>query len=539
SEQQPRVYTNRVTCGSTKAGGWTTRPGLNIASAVGSPTPNNCDGCVQVDANGQTYQLALATDGAVLAMYSYRFTNLGLPTWSDIYRLSTGSTQWQKGGKLPEGAAFYAPRPDGGILWSMPATAPDGLGNLAGPVFTASYPGPAAAPLPTPAQQTPTPAGNVDQSAPLAWQPIANPTGFQPRLTSSNILAVAPSDGRTAYACAQPNADPPATQPRGWVTHNGGATWSTLPLPQVTGWCSMVVDEVDPRDLLLGISQDPPAGGSTIPDRYYRSTNGGTTWQRISGLDGSVVYQFATYGSAVYALRVENPLSDTATAELQASTDGMATWHAVDGAIRSGRTSVGQFWLNPYNGMLLATNVPPSTATTTSSTVVWRSGDGGAHWSDLKAPAYGFTSVIVQPPQANHAWVICVSDFTASPTTAPGNLLYCGDDSSQGWHDMTGLDIGDATATPHYVALTSDGALLAITMATTGAGATTYNVYRLPSGANRWQALGPTPEFSLLYAPTADGDGMLWSAPINGIVGVPVNGIGSDEQGRIFAVAAP
>jgi hypothetical protein len=119
----------------------------------------------------------------------------------------------------------------------------------------------------------------------------------------------------------------------------------------------------------------------------------------------------------------------------------------------------------------------------------------------------------------------------ASPTTAPSNLLYCGDDSDQGWHDMTGLDTGDANATPRYTAFTSDGALLAITMATTGSGATTYNVYRLPSGANRWQALGPTPEFSLLYAPTANGNGMLWSVPVNGIV--------TDAQGRVFAAAAP
>jgi hypothetical protein len=427
------------------------------------------------------------------------------------------------------------------MLWAMPDQDPGS--RPTGSVFTADYPGPVTPPLPTPTQQTPTPAGNVAQSTPLAWQPIANPAGFQPRLTSANILAVAPSDGRTAYACAQPNADPPAAPLRGWMTHDGGGSWSTLALPAVAGWCSLVVDEVNPRDVLLGFSHTPPAGGTTLPDLYYRSTDGGANWQHIPSLDGSVIYQFATHGSAIYALRVTNPLSDTATAELQASADGMATWHAVDGGLRSGQSGVGQFWLNPYNGVLLATNVPPSASgagvTTTSSTVVWRSSDGGAHWSDLKAPAYGFTSVIVRPPQLNHAWDICVSDFTASPTTAPSNLLYCGDDSGQGWHDVTGLDTGDTTATPRYPIFTSDGALMAITMAATSRGATTYNVYRLPSGANRWQSLGPTPEFSLLYAPTADGDGMLWSVPANGIFGVPENGISSDAQGRIFAVAAP
>ena len=299
--------------------------------------------------------------------------------------------------------------------------------HSSGEIFTASYPGPAAPPLPTQTQQTPTPMGNVEQGAPLAWQPVATPTGFQPRLTSTNILAVAPSDGRTAYACAQPNADPPATQPQGWATHDGGASWSSLPLPQVTGWCSLVVDEVDPRDVLLGIAQDPPAGGTTLPDRYYRSSNGGVSWQHISGLDGSLVYQFATQGSAFYALRVENPLSATATAELQASTDGMATWHIVDGAIRGGRTSVDQFWLNPYNGALLATNVPPSASgagvTTTSSTVVWRSSDGGAHWSNLRAPTYGFTSVIVR---SRHSQIMPgISVYPTSQQARPRRRAIC------------------------------------------------------------------------------------------------------------------
>ncbi|HEY7343729.1 MAG TPA: hypothetical protein VH591_22860 [Ktedonobacterales bacterium] len=536
------IYPYHIYCGTEANRQWTTRPGLGSMSSPGGTIATPCSGCIQVPSTiGETEQLAIANDGAVIVVFVDRYSTSGAPIGANLYRLPAGSSTWQNGGALPIGTSasgatqlgstvIYAPRPGGGMLWAMPDQDPGT--HPAGPVYTASYPGPATQPLPTQAQQTPTPTGNVVQGASLAWQPMATPAGFQPRLTSTNILAVAPSDGRTAYVCAQPNADPPAAPLRGWVTHDGGATWSALALPEVAGWCSLVVNEVNPRDVLLGFSHNPPGNP---PDLYYRSTDGGATWQDVPTLDGSLVYQFAAHGSAIYALRVQNPASDTATAELQASADGMATWHIVDGAIRSGKTSVDQFWLNPYNGALLATNVPPSASgagvTTSTSMVIWRSSDGGAHWNDLRAPAYGFTSVIVRPPQPNHAWDICVSDFTASPTTAPSNLLYCGDDSDQGWHDVTGLDTGDTTTTPHYTAFTSDGALLAINMATTGSGATTYNVYRLPSGASRWQALGPMPEFSLLYAPTAGGDGMLWSVPVNGIV--------TDAQGRVFAVAAP
>jgi hypothetical protein len=373
----------------------------------------------------------------------------------------------------------------------------------------------------------------VDQSAPLAWQPIANPTGFQPRLTSANILAVAPSDGRTAYACAQPNADPPAAPLRGWVTHDGGATWSTLPLPQVAGWCSLVVDEVNPRDVLLGVSQNPPAGGTTLPDLYYRSTDGGATWQGIPGLDGSLVYQFASYRGAVYALRDATPGSVGDFAHVQVSTDGMLGWRTIDDAFFSSDNSAAQFWLNPFNGELLASNVPgpvygiPMSSAT--SALILRSSDSGAHWHDLGAPPIrpgGASNVFVQPAQASHAWGVCVAN-----TSDAAVVLECSDDSDQRWHDMTRLDTGDATKLPRYTAYTSDGAILAVVTTTLGNGMDTYNVYRLPAGAQRWLALGPTPEHSLLYAPTARSDGVLWSVPEPGIV--------ADEQGRVFAVAAP
>ena len=280
TDPQHPDFRSHVYCG-TDHSGWNERPGLDILRSSGA-TPSVCAGCGQSPnsyAYGAISLVGVGNDGAVLATVENRFDAKGDTTRSGLYRLTAGSSQWQNGDETPGTPGIevvtYAPRPGGGILWSMPNVPLDGQTPAA--VYTASYPGTAAPPLPTRTQQTPTPADNVEQGTPLAWQPIANPTGFQPRLTSTNILAVAPSDGRTAYACAQPNADPPATQPHGWVTHDSSATWSSLALPQVAGWCSLVVDEVNPRDVLLGVSQDPPAGGTTVPDRYYSEQR----WRRL------------------------------------------------------------------------------------------------------------------------------------------------------------------------------------------------------------------------------------------------------------------
>jgi len=477
----------------------------------------------------------------VIVVFVDRFDTSGAPIGVSLYRLPAGSSTWQNGGALPIGASafgatqrgstvMFTSRPGGGMLWAMPD---QGHGSHAGPVFTASYPGPATPPLPTQTQQTPTPTGNITQGAPLAWQPIATPAGFQARLTSSNVLAVAPSDGGAAYACAQPNADPPAAQVQGWVTHDGGASWSMLTLPQVTGWCSLVVDEVDPRDVLLGISGNPPAGGTTLPDRYYRSTDSGSSWQHVGSLDGTLVYQFASYRGVVYTLRVATPGSVGSFARVQVSMDGLIGWRTIDDGFYSSDTSAAQFWLNPFNGELLASDIPGPVygipLSSATSALILRSSDGGAHWHDLGTPPIqpgGASNVFVQPPQASHAWGVCVANTSDAAVT-----LECSDDSDQRWRSMPALDTGSTTRLPHYTAYTSDGAIMAVVTTTLGNGTDTYNVYRLPAGAQRWQALGPTPEYSLLYAPAAGSDGMLWSVPAPGIV--------ADEQGRVFAVAAP
>ncbi len=539
-------FRSHVYCG-TVTSGWSERPGLDIPRTGASgttpgTTPSACAGCGQASGSlpyGAMTLVGMANDGAVLATVDDRFDAKGDTTRTSLYRLPAGSSRWQGSGGLPGNVTpgdvivTYAPRPGGGIFWSTPMQALDN--QLAGAVYTASYPGAAAQPLPTQPQQAVTPLGNVDRAAPLEWQPINQPNGFQPRLTNSNVLAVAPSDGQTAYACAQPGLSGTATQLLGWVTHNGGATWTALALPPISGWCALVVDETDPRDVLLGFSHNPSAGGPIQPESYYRSTDGGASWRGIPGLDGSVVYQFASYRGAVYALRNAAPKSVASFAHVQVSTDGMVGWRTIDSGFFSSATSAAQLWLNPYNGELLAGNIPApvigASISSATSALFWRSSDGGATWRDLgtpQAPDNSPTNILVQPPQANHTWGICIAN------NAPGSAtLVCGDDGGQSWRPAPLLDTGDPTALPEYTTYTSDGAILAVLTTTTSGGAATYNVYRLPSGANRWQALGPTPEFSLLYAPTptSGGNGMLWSVPVNGII--------TDAQGRVFRVAAP
>lgn len=523
---------SHIYCATEQSNTWSELPSLDFPLWPGGTTPTSCgnssNGCATLASgypHGAITLLGIANDGALLATAEDRFGAKGATTRISLYRLPAGASVWQNGGALPAATALYMPRPGDGMLWSFAVSSSE-------PMFTANYPGAGISPTPTQAQQTATPASAIDQGSPLAWLPISQPNGLQPQFTDTNILAVAPSNGLTAYACSQHSLTRPPGQWQGWVTLDGGATWSSLALPPGAGWCTLVVDETNPRDVLLGYSQNPPP---SLPSMYERSTDGGATWRQIRSLDESVIYQFATQGSSIYALRDATPGATNPMAHLQVSTDGMATWTDIESDIRNARSSVAQFWLNPYNGELLATNAPPPIpATALSSGVsadVWRSNDGGAHWNSLQTPQFGLTTVFAQPPQANHVWGVCVANFAARPGSTASRTLYCGDDSGQTWRDMPALTLDNSSSTPIYTVFTSDGAILALNRTATSNGSTTYTVFRLPSGVSRWQALGPTPEFSLYYAPASGGDGMLWSAPVSGII--------TDVEGRVFRVAAP
>ena len=117
--------------------------------------------------------------------------------------------------------------------------------------------------------------------------------------------------------------------------------------------------------------------------------------------------------NAIYALRVATPNVSARRRNCRPAATAWRRGMPSIAAFGSATESVAQFWLNPYNGALLAT-IPTGVASDPPRRL-WRSGDGGAHWRYLQAPQYGITTVLVQPPQANHPWGICVADFTASP----------------------------------------------------------------------------------------------------------------------------
>ena len=413
---------------------------------------------------------------------------------------------------------------------------------------TATVPAPTITPLP---------------ASPLTWQPIALPQGFTAERPATNALVVAPSDGATAYACFEP-ASAAMLTPQLWATHDRAATWTPLTLPTAlggVGWCSLLVDQANPRLVVVGVSALAPG----IADRYSVSLDGGASWQDFPVPVGGSLIKVASDNSATYALEDIAAVAG-ATSSLIVSTDHLHSWRAVDMGVATAGTGVTDFAVNPATGALLAqvgrvapitamATATPAPATATASPtggatatpslpqfVLWLSADGGAHWSRASAPIA--ERIVTQTPASGQAWRVCVT--ATDPSGVSPNQLACSTDAGKTWQTQSALSIpyictvctiplgsqARRVAPATLIALPSDGAALAISPDWYGAKTEIkgYGLYRLTPGAVQWQALGPAPQPGVQYG-SVSGGSVLWA--------LPTTTANLDPQGRVFIATYP
>jgi hypothetical protein len=387
----------------------------------------------------------------------------------------------------------------------------------------------------TSAQPTPTRTPAIMNG----WTQATLPAGFT---LSGPSLAIAPSDGNTVYACVTAQ-DAKQQSKRGisvnqiWVTHDRGAHWSHLTDPPGTpaNQCFLQVDVLDPGIVVawgrsIPLYSTPPVGtppilGAQGGGGFAAITlDGGHTWeQRTGDAAPGGTYELATANGTTYAVRCCP--SDPASAErLTVSHDAMRSWSPIDAAIVAAGQGVSDFFYRPDTGELLADAFDVNTL----DRHLWRSADGGSHWSRLPSPATGFFDFYVaQQPASGQPWRLCAETFkpahSADIDPGPPTGIVCSADGGHHWASRPLPPLSDSGFALRGV--TKAGDLLS-----QANGSHAATLYRLPSGGDQWQALGATPEANLsaTYVPDP-GAGVLWAIPIPSYYYTPF-----DPTGRIY-----
>ncbi|MGO8951389.1 MAG: hypothetical protein ACLQUY_27790 [Ktedonobacterales bacterium] len=377
----------------------------------------------------------------------------------------------------------------------------------------------------------PTP--TLAPSQQLTWKQLAVPALFN-RSSSAVSLSLAPSDANTAYACLWTITNQSAA-PEIWATHDDGASWRIVgQVPaNPSGPCALAVDATQPNALVATVNQYIPHSTPLLPPngQNFASRDGGTTWTNIGTREEFA--QLATYKGLTYALADIYSRDNPFSWHLAVSSD-LRHWHDIDQPIDQTSTQgttdeVGQFWLNPTNGSILAasTNATPTNGSTQSFSSggvpqrLWKSTDGGQTWTEITYQGFGAQTVAVQTPASGQPWHLCVTNWVIwIPLAAMkgNNLLACTSDGGNTWIPRPSLNVPWSDVEPppprgglppskgspvlmHGVAplgiltIGADGSLIAAVNDTNAPLLNErWDIYRLPPNSSQWEPIGRAPD---------------------------------------------
>lgn len=379
------------------------------------------------------------------------------------------------------------------------------------------------------AHQTPPPIPAKTAAVPplagprLSWQQAVLPYRPASALDIFSFAVVAVQGG-SAYACHATSDETHATL-QIYRTTDRALHWT--PLTQITEpsifvSCGMVeVDALDTMRVLVEVQgRQLPWGQGVI--WYELSEDGGATWTRLDMSTPTTTYGLATVHGKTYALRQEQTGIPHPKQRLFVSVDHLHTWQPIDRALASPNAETGPFWLSA-DGELLA-QVTTSTLLTPSSSsragelsvsaALWRSTDGGAHWSLFPSPPTlhdkQFPLYVVGVPHAGQPWQVCIR---YDPEDPAGASMDCTFDNGKTWSVRLLLCIAAPCillgAYTSLYTMASDGAVL--TMALAEGSTTIHGLYRLPKGASTWQYLGPIAGRSAYFFAETPQGGILWA----------------------------
>ncbi len=301
------------------------------------------------------------------------------------------------------------------------------------------------------------------------WTPIFDdqPTG------SIGAIAVAPSDPNTIYVGSGEGLQRPdlSTGDGVYKSTDGGATWRHLGLADGQQIAQIIVDPADANRLFVAVIGHPY--GANAERGIFRSTDGGTTWQKVLYKDantGGMDLAFdpvnaQTVFAVLWAARqapweIGSSWTISADNGLYKSTDGGATWRQITTGLPSSADGLGRIGIAVAPG---ASARMYAVLGATKGGGVYRSDDGGESWRLANADTrlWGrdgdFNEVKVDPTNPDVVYVANVVTWKSTD----GGKTFVGWRGAPGGDDYHRLWIDPED--PRVILLTADqGAIVTV-----------------------------------------------------------------------------
>ena len=239
-----------------------------------------------------------------------------------------------------------------------------------------------------------------------------------------------------------------------WKSTDGGTTFTPkFDKQKVQSIGAIALDPKDPETVWVGTGEAWTRNSVSIGDGIYRSRDGGETWVNVGLAQSERIVKILVNpenGAVVYACVTGKLWSDSDERGVYRTEDGGASWSLVlKGANAS--TGCGSMAMDPKHPDTLFASLwdfrrkgwtfrsGGANAEAVSGSGLYRSGDGGSHWTELTdaankglpAKPYGRIAVAVAPSDPKVVYAFVESTSSALFRSSDGGATWSRRDDSQ------------------------------------------------------------------------------------------------------------
>ena len=217
-----------------------------------------------------------------------------------------------------------------------------------------------------------------------------------------------------------------------WKTTNAGASFKPIFDKYCQSIGAIAIDQKNPKVIYVGTGESNMRNSVSIGDGFYKSTDAGSNWVKIGGLDSTEhiakVVIDPNNSSTVYVAAPGPLWSDSKHRGLYKSTDAGKTFEKV--LYISEKAGCADLVIDPNNPSTLYASTwefrrtPYSFSSGGPGSAVWKSTDGGKTWKELTnglpAKPIGRTALAIAPSAPNNLIAIVEAKQTGLYITADG-----------------------------------------------------------------------------------------------------------------------